>query len=246
MRILEELNHNAWPGIRWMVVDGWLLRLSDGFSRRGNSVLPLYPGSLPLAARIAQCEELMRREGVEPRFRLFPEAEPEELDGELARRGYARVADSTLRVLDSPAPAPPVLPAGTRSETRGQMGQAWLACFAAGRTLDERQTATTRTILERIVPEHWFIHLETGEGPAACALVVRQDEWAGISSVVVRPEFRGRGLGRAIMELSQAQAVARGARRCWLLVMDDNKLASALYARMGYRIAHPCWAREKS
>ena len=23
MRILEELNHNAWPGIRWMVVDGW-------------------------------------------------------------------------------------------------------------------------------------------------------------------------------------------------------------------------------
>jgi GNAT superfamily N-acetyltransferase len=246
MRILEELNHNAWPGIRWMVMDGWILRLSDGFTRRGNSVLPLYPGSLPLATRIAQCEELMLREGTRPRFRLFPEAEPASLDGELERRGYTRVADSTLRVLDSPSPVPPVLPAGTRAEARGQVGQEWMACFAAGRTLDERQTTTARTILERIVPEHWFIHLETGEGPAACALAVRQDEWAGISSVVVRTEFRGRGLGRAIMELSQAMAMARGARHCWLLVMDDNAVASGLYDRMGYRISHRCWAREKS
>ena len=245
MRCLEDLNHNAWPGIRSVVVDGWLVRFSDGYSRRGNSVLPLYPGSLPLDERIARCEALLEREGLPPRFRIYPDTEPAELDAELERRGYVQVSVSTLRVLEDLPAGPPGAAEGVRAAHSGQASEAWFGCFKGGRALDARQAAAARAIIARIVPERIFILLEAEDGPAACALVVVEQGWAEISSVVVRPDLRGRGLGRRVMEHAHAEAAARGARRAYLLVLDDNAVAGNLYRSMGYRVAYPSWFREK-
>jgi hypothetical protein len=39
---IEELSMNAWPSIQTVLLDGWILRMSNGYTKRANSVNPLY------------------------------------------------------------------------------------------------------------------------------------------------------------------------------------------------------------
>jgi ribosomal protein S18 acetylase RimI-like enzyme len=52
--------------------------------------------------------------------------------------------------------------------------------------------------------------------------------------VAIEPEFRGRGFGRAAMELADRLARANGARTIGLNVFGRNTVARNLYASLGY------------
>jgi N-acetylglutamate synthase len=243
IRRLEELSANAWPGLRSVLVDGWLLRFAEGYSRRANSVLPLYPGTVPLADKIAHCEALARSRGVEAIFKLTAAALPEELDSALEARGYAHVADTSVLVLEAlpVSAAPPACGMGMR--VTEELEEPWFRFYADSGALDERKRAAARAIMEHIVPGRRFLLLEGEDGPAACALTVVEDGWAGVFDVAVRRDLRGRGLGRRIMEWTLAEAAALGAHRSYLQVVQGNAPAEALYARLGYRQAYPYWYR---
>ena len=49
---LEELSINAWPSLQTMLYDGWVLRFSDGYTKRANSSNPLYGGVLSVDEKI--------------------------------------------------------------------------------------------------------------------------------------------------------------------------------------------------
>ncbi len=62
----------------------------------------------------------------------------------------------------------------------------------------------------------------------------RPDEFY-VSNVGVLPEFQGRGIGGALLDLAEEQARAAGLGKCSLLVVQDNP-ALRLYRRRGYEI----------
>ena len=245
MRLLEEISANACPGLRWALVDGWAVRFADGYTRRANSVLPLYPGRSGLDARIAHCEALMAGEGLAPTFKLFPEAEPSDLDAELARRGYVRQGETCVMVLDRLDGACRDVPAGFRFSVASEVREPWFDLYARNGGLDERKRRAARALMANIVPERRFVLLEGEDGVAGTALAVLEDGWAGIFDVVVRPDLRGRGLGRLLMERTLAEAASGGAERSYLQVLGDNAPAVSLYRSLGYRVAYPYWYRVK-
>lgn len=59
----EEMNFNAWPALKSVHYDGWLLRTTGGTSRRPNSVNCLNPSTLDLAQKIDAAERLYARWG---------------------------------------------------------------------------------------------------------------------------------------------------------------------------------------
>ena len=246
IRSLEELSANAWPGLGSTLVDGWISRFAAGYSRRANSVLPLYPGSTPLSERIARCEALARAQGIEPAFKLTPASLPEDLDAELDRRGYRRETESSVMVLPELGQGTPSLPAGFQLRVTERVEEDWLAFHEgqAGRT--PQQIRTARAILEQILPSCRFLLLQGATGPAACALAVVEDGWAGIFEVMVRADLRGRGLGRTIMAFTTAQAASAGGRQAYLQVVRGNRPAEQLYLSLGYRVAYPYWFRVKT
>lgn len=243
MRHLEELQANAWPGLHTALVDGWVVRFADGFSRRANSVLPLQTGSRPLEERIGRCEALFHLRGMEPVFKLYPEAEPEGLDGELERRGYVKQAPTGVMILEGLDRPCPDLPGGIEQTHPERLTDAWFGVYAADHA--GANLAAAWAIMEHIVPERRFVLLAQEGLPAACALAVIEAGWAGIFDVVVRKDLRGRGLGRLVMERTLAVAAELGARRSYLQVMDENHTAVNLYRSMGYRAAYPYWYRVK-
>lgn len=56
-----------------------------------------------------------------------------------------------------------------------------------------------------------------------------------IHDLAVRPGFRGRGVGRALLTAAEARARDRGCCKLTLEVQDDNAPARMLYDRFGFR-----------
>lgn len=56
---LEEYSLNAWPALQSFVYDGWLLRFAAGYTKRSNSINPIYKGeSKKVLDKIKYCESI--------------------------------------------------------------------------------------------------------------------------------------------------------------------------------------------
>lgn len=65
--------------------------------------------------------------------------------------------------------------------------------------------------------------------------------WFALSAVIVHPDFRSRGMGRALVECCLARAHQHAARGVFLVVNVPNPSAEALYESVGFEF----WAVEK-
>ncbi len=81
------------------------------------------------------------------------------------------------------------------------------------------------------------------EGEAAGLLVLRTaptlsgaEDWAEITEIYVRPQFRRRGIGRALAEAALEYGRKRGCREFHLLVDPSNETGQAFYAALGFQV----------
>ncbi len=56
-----------------------------------------------------------------------------------------------------------------------------------------------------------------------------------IANVATHPDYRRRGIGRALTEGAMQHALRKGARELWLHVRDDNPTAIRIYEELGFR-----------
>src|SRR5438270_9010529 len=113
---VEETCLNAWPAVREVLLDGWVLRFSGGLTRRANSANPLRPVS---HVDLRACEALYRRLSLPTIFRVLSLLDPL-IDERRAEAGYtgegescvlyapiediAAGRDPDVRLLDRPTP----------------------------------------------------------------------------------------------------------------------------------------------
>ena len=86
IRTIEERSLNAWPSLQQMLYDGWILRFSGGYTRRANSISPIYRGCRGVYEKVLGCEEIYRRKRLPPAFKISPLVHPEDLDAFLHDR----------------------------------------------------------------------------------------------------------------------------------------------------------------
>jgi len=56
-----------------------------------------------------------------------------------------------------------------------------------------------------------------------------------LEDMIVRPDYRGQGVGLALIEAAIARAAAKGCARITLLTDEDNTQAQWFYGRAGFR-----------
>jgi ribosomal protein S18 acetylase RimI-like enzyme len=243
IRNLEELGLNAWPALQTVVYDGWVLRFANGYTRRANSINPLYPSTLNTADKITTCEELYRGRGLNVVFKMTRDGVlPQDLDAVLAEQGYAVDAPTSLQTLD--LTGWPVTPAQDVDLT-DSVNDEWLAAYKRLSSLDERRAQTLPHILNSIVPNKCLASIRHEERIIACGLGVLQGGYIGLYDLVADIAFRRQGLGERLVRRVLAWGVSLGAHTAYLQVMLNNAPALRLYAKLGYTELYQYWYRVK-
>lgn len=114
------------------------------------------------------------------------------------------------------------------------------ACFEGDVRLSERQL----TYLQRRDSAVFLIAIDDGQVVGEGIALIRQHKSRGgrtappsgrVYSLGVHPDHRGQHLGCQLLQAMLAHLVARGVRRVYLEVGQDNARAIALYERLGFR-----------
>ena len=176
IRAIEEISMNAWPALQTVHSDGWVLRFGGGYTRRANSVHPLYPSVGELEERIRFCEWMYNGQDLPTTFKLTQAACPPDLDTILAARGYHTDAPTGVQLLNLSGRADRLDPAVILSE-RPSAG--WLSAYCRMSGVSDVNRATLERILGAILPARRFASISIDGTPVACGLGVLQNGFIG-------------------------------------------------------------------
>jgi GNAT superfamily N-acetyltransferase len=237
-RRVEEASLNAWPATTQLVVDGWLVRFTQGFTKRANSVIPLYPGYRDLAAKVRFCENLYARERLKTVFRITSIEGNDELDAYLAQRGYRRHDPTEVLYRPIADDLPPAVQTLQLHPLR-----TWLDLYARLSGLPSGARPLHESILHRIALPCCHAAVGTPGDALACGLAVLEQDLVGLFDVVTREDVRRAGHGRALVAGLLDWGNRQGARVAYLQMVADNLPAAALYRDLGFRPLYRYWYR---
>jgi len=239
-RRLEEVAMNAWPAFQQVLVDGWVLRFANGYTKRANSINPLYESQEPIDAKIALCERFYAAKHLPALFRLTSCLAPAELDTALEQRGYRQIDPSLVLTLDLRGPGPAPDPA---TDLRDEDLDSWMAQFEQDNDHGAWQHETHRALL-RSIPAQRLLAVSVKDGKrGGCGMGVLEGEFFGLFDLVVAPGQRNHGYGAQLVAAMLDWARQRGAAVAYLQVMRANAPARRVYAKLGFVEAYRYWYR---
>ncbi|RMF81243.1 MAG: GNAT family N-acetyltransferase [Chloroflexi bacterium] len=242
IRFLEELSFNAWPTFQTIHYDAWLLRFADGYTRRANSISPIYGSALNIDEKIDYCEQVYRARQQPVIFKITPAVHPENLDEYLRDQGYVKEAPTSVQLLSLSGTGTPNTVEGLTDE----LTERWVDAFCRMNKIKSQLIPAMRRLLNNIVPPCIFASLQHDDEIRAVGLGVMERGYLGIYDIVTDPDARRQGLGTRLMLNLLSHGVASGAEYAYLQVMLDNKPALQLYRNLGFTEVYQYWYRVKA
>lgn len=242
IRRLEELSMNGMPALTSNFYDGWILRFSNGYTKRGNSIHALYEGEKDVFAKIEYCESTYRGKNLPVIFKLTSDKEHMKLDNILEGSGYIREKDVSLQVLEL-----------TNNKKVSNIDlinisyvltEEWLNNYTLYNNLIEKKDII-KEVLNRIVGQAVYVTIKENEDVVAVALGVIEDGFLGIFDVIVKENERKRGFGKDLISVLLNEGIKFGARMAYLQVIIDNKEALGMYSKFGFEELYKYWYRIK-
>lgn len=242
IRFLEEISLNALPALRTTFYDGWVLRFSDGYTRRANSVSPLYDSRLDLEPKIAAAERLYAAYKQPTVFKLTPLPEAQRIDTLLAHDGYRHDQGASVQTLSLDGLEPP---AQADVEFLEHIDEGWLEIFFRLRPSQPSYHPVMRQMLAAIVHPLCCACLRLNGEAVALGLGVVERGWIGLFDIVTEAPYRNQGWGRQLVLNLLHWGQQRGAANAYLQVHPANDPALRLYDKLGFREVYQYWYRER-
>ncbi|WP_157692831.1 GNAT family N-acetyltransferase [Pedococcus dokdonensis] len=248
---LQRVMTPAWGAVERSTLGDWALRASQGYTQRGNSVVPVGSPGRPLSDAVDDVEDWYAARGLPAKFAL---AGPEGFDpGDdplgalLLARGYS-VGSRTLNLTADRDTIAAADPGGPAVVITSELTPPWLEAYRKTRATVE---GATEAVL-RDSPRVLFASITPGGGlsqqlglrasdaagttPIAVARMGIGAGWAGLGAVWTDPAYRGRGLAAHLTAALAARLREEGTSLVHLQVEHDNTTAIRLYRRLGFDV----------
>ena len=240
---IEELSLNAWASLQTVIYDGWVIRFANGYTKRANSVNPLYPSSMDIDEKLRFCENLYREKKLPVVFKMTPAVYPSNLDDRLSESGYQKDSPTSVQTVDLETIN---LPTHSEGENHENLSDEWLENFCNLSAISELRRETLRGILTNIVPRHCFVSVKSIDRVVACGLGVLQSGYIGLFDIVTDKDYRRQGYGQRVVKSILRWGKDNHAKKAYLQVVLDNAPALDLYSKIGFMERYQYWYRIKA
>ena len=222
---LEKLSDLTWPAEQVIEYGGWRLRISDGFSMRANSVLPIGEPPVDLAVAVDQVISSYREKKLRPTFSI-PLPIFDELDRYLEEHGWNIKIDANFLVRDI----------GEIEVSSDPQFSIEILDYPSKSWLEVNSDQPLEKIMRRYPARYGAIKI--GEQIIAVCRIATLGSWSIVTRLFVHPSFRGKGVAKILMNNLLAAASEDGATKVALQVDNENGAALALYQSMGFTVHH--------
>ncbi|WP_274364120.1 GNAT family N-acetyltransferase [Paenibacillus thermotolerans] len=241
-KLVEELSLNHWQSLSTLMYDGWLLRFADGYTKRANSISPIYGSSLDLRHKIQECEKIYTANQLRTTFKITPFIHPYNLDKVLEEEGYDQIdltSVQTRRLDQIQAPEFQNVKIDDRIDAE------WIQMFCRLSGLKGNHMATIERMLSNIRTKKGFISLYHNKQVIACGFAVIERDYIGLYDIITDQSFRNQGFGEQMIRHLLQWGKDNGARSSYLAVVANNLPAIRLYEKLGYSEIYQYWYRVK-
>jgi ribosomal protein S18 acetylase RimI-like enzyme len=231
---------NAWPALQTLFYDGWVLRFANGYTKRANSIHPMYPSSSDPCEKISACEQLYQNRDQRTVFKITPAVQPNRLDTLLEDRGYRLDSPTSVQTLD----LIPLKGSTTRRSIISEvLSETWLVdcCRLSG--IETRYHPTLKRMLGEPHAERGFFSIQEHGQTITCGMGAVQNKHVGLFDIVTDANYRNQGYGYQLISDLLAWGKERGAQTAYLQVMLNNPPALQLYSKLGFKESYRYWYR---
>ena len=222
---LEKLSDLTWPAQEIVEYGKWRLRISDGFSMRANSVLPIGEPPIDLASAVDEITHIYREKKLKPTFSI-PLPIFDELDRYLEQHGWNIKIDANFLIRDI----------GAIEVSSDPQFSIEILDYPSEEWLETNSDQPLEKIMRRYPARYGAIKI--GEQIIAVGRIATLGSWSIVTRLFVNPSFRGKGVAKILMNNLLSAAVNDGARKVSLQVDNENGAALALYQSMGFTVHH--------
>lgn len=235
---LEEFSLSAWPALKTIYYDGWVLRFAGGYTRRANSINPVYASTLAVDDKITHCKTLFKAQGIRPVFKMTDSVHPSELDALLAERGFEAEAHTSTQIVDLDGRS-----FDGAITIDAQCSDEWITHYVSLNNVDPAHVPTMKRMLDNMALAAGFAQIVDGGEVVAVGLGVAGLGFVALFDIVTAPHRRNEGYGRRLVGGLLRWGQAQGAQRGFLQVMADNAPALHLYQSLGFHEVYRYWYR---
>jgi ribosomal protein S18 acetylase RimI-like enzyme len=227
------LNASAPPQQRWL--DGWLVRFCAGKAKRARCVNALALGQLPIADKVALCQQLFDEMRLPLIVRVTPMTQPRNLDAWLDAAGLRAFDDTRVMVhADLSQFAAQRLEDGVSLQRVGHTAFAQTVGQLRGSPLAQQQAHAQRLELSPVPFEGWVLRRPADSAVLACGQTATEANMVGLYDVFTAAQARNQGWARKLCAELLRRAQEKGARTAYLQVDASNLAARAVYFRLGF------------
>jgi GNAT superfamily N-acetyltransferase len=225
---LEKLLNSTWSATEQFMHGQWLFRASGKYTMRANSVLP--QGAPPFGKPEKEINEAIKdvitfysERDLEPIFHL-PLPLYQELFNYLIAHGWREKLRAQVQVIDIPVSE---IDSDLVLEVSATCNSEWLLVQGDEKLLD---------IMDKTQALYYI--LKKQDTAVAVLRAGISDDWAVISRLFVKPEYRGNKFSQELMHLVFRDLRSAGITKAALQVDLSNEAAMALYKGLGFRKHH--------
>ena len=218
------------PAVETSYVGQWLLRASEGWTGRANSLLPAGDPGMPVQDALKHTVAFYDERGLPP-LALVRLGTTLEAEFRQQRWVDARPGQSDALVLHTSLDLVNGVPA-YEVEVNDKPDADWY-----GTAFEDEVPPPAPKVMEG-APKAVFASIHQDGKVVAVGRGSMTGHWLGVDGIRVDPAYRRRGLATAVLQGLARWSGAEGGRRTYLEVLEENTAAVSTYLSLGYAEAY--------
>lgn len=236
---IELMLMRAWPSIVEETYDGWILRSSEGYTKRANCVNPIVKSKIPLADKHEYCKKFYNEKKLPLIYKIIDSNEVLEVDRFLEEKGLKKQNEVSVEEIDISKKKMMT----NDIYIKWTWDERWINFFSKETKLHSGEEKILKRILQKNKINTFYASKIISNEIVASALGVVEKNNLSIFSVYVKESHRGIGIGEEIVEGVLHEGSKIGVTRGYLQVLKSNENALKLYKKMGFVQKYRCWYR---